>query len=356
MIDAIVENLVIESNNLFPNVLEFGNDNYFRLGRRQVSNKNENKVMVAASGIQCDLKDVAYYVKKKQGFPSITDKGVMDVFMGGEGFSFKLAARNAQTKDRANFVVVDNVVVSVKNLNIKLKQSNHKLLFNIAKPLLLRVMRPVIQKALEKEIKNNFEKLDSFLYDIYQDAQKAAKAAQNDPENAQSIWSQYLQAYNRKMTARKEKAKDKVSNTTTNVAMTKQDSIFKNISLPGGISTKATEFNELAAKGEKWESPVFGIGASKESSDIPSLTPIGRKPHSTAQGMVRGGNHPTSGQNSSTGMGSGTGSTGGATSGFSNQVDQAFDTKGNPVDAVPTTNGTAATGGATTYYDGVTQR
>ena len=34
-------------------------------------------------------------VKKKQGFPSLSDKGVMDVFLGGEGFSFKLAARTA---------------------------------------------------------------------------------------------------------------------------------------------------------------------------------------------------------------------------------------------------------------------
>lgn len=214
MIDAIVENLVIESDNLFPNVLEFGNDNYFRLGRRQVSNKNENKVMIAASGVQCDLKDVAYYVKKKQGFPSLTDKGVMDVFMGGEGFSFKLAARNAQPKDRTHFVAIDNVTVSVKNLNIKLKQSNHKLLFNIAKPLLLKVMRPVIQKVIEKQIKDNFEKMDAYLYSIYQDVQRAAKESQNDPDNAQGIFSQYLSAYQRKLTAQKQKAQEKASNTT----------------------------------------------------------------------------------------------------------------------------------------------
>jgi hypothetical protein len=213
-IDAIVENLVIESDNLFPNVLEFGNDNYFRLGRRQVSNKNEHKVMIAASGIQMDLKDVAYYVKKKQGFPSVTDKGVMDVVLGGEGFSFKLAARTAQPKDRTHFVTVDTVTVSVKNLSIKLKQSNHKLLFNIAKPLLLRVMKPVITKVLEKQIRDNFEKLDAFAWDIYQDVQKAAKQAQNDPDNTQGIFQQYLQAYQRKITAQKNKVQEKASKTT----------------------------------------------------------------------------------------------------------------------------------------------
>jgi Family of unknown function (DUF5923)/Protein of unknown function (DUF4449) len=214
MVDAVIENLVIESDNLFPNIVEFGSDNYFRLGRRQVSNKHEHKVMIAASGIQMDLRDVAYYVKKKQGFPSLTDKGVMDVFLGGEGFSFKLAARTAQSKDRTHFVSVDKVTVNVKHLNIKIKQSNHKLLFNIAKPLLLRVMKPVITKAIENQIRENFEKLDAFMYDIYQDVQRASKQAQNDPENADSIFQQYLQAYRRKITAQKDKVQEKVSKTT----------------------------------------------------------------------------------------------------------------------------------------------
>jgi hypothetical protein len=214
MIDAIVENLVIESDNLFPNVVEFGNDNYFRLGRRQVSSTNQHKIMIAASGIQMDLRDVAFYVKKKQGFPSLTDKGVMDVLLGGEGFSFRLAARTAQSKDRTHFVAVDTVSVNVKNLDIKLKQSNHKLLFNIVKPLLLKVMKPVVTKALEKQIRDNFEKLDAFAWDIYQDAQRAAKQAQNDPDNTDSIFSQYLQAYKRKLTAQKNKVQEKASKTT----------------------------------------------------------------------------------------------------------------------------------------------
>ena len=163
--------------------------------------------------------------------------------------------------------------------------------------------------------------------------------------------------------------------------MTKQDSIFPNVSLPGGISTKATEFRELAAKGDKWESPVFGIGSAKESSDVPKLTQISRKPHTTAGGTVKGGNHPGSaaesggyssgttedmssgmGSGMNSGMGSGTGNEYGSkttdpvgsdaptgTSGFSNQVDQAFDNKG----TAPTTNGTTS-GGTASYYSNVT--
>jgi len=358
MVDVVVENLVIESNNLFPNVMEFGSDNYFRLGRRQVSNKHDNKVMISASGIQCDLRDVAYYIKKKQGFPSITDKGVMDIILGGEGFSFKIAARNAHKKDRTKFVVVDKVDVQVKNLQIKIKQSNHKLLFGIAKPLLLKVMRPAIQKVIEKQIRDAFEQGDAYAWSIHQEAQKGIKAAQNDPENAPAIYSHYVNAIKSRATAKKEKAEQMAKNTQVNMAVTKDDSIFKNISLPGGISTKATEYQQLAAKGDKWESPVFSIGSAKESSDIPKLAQVTRKPHTTAQSGLRGGN---TGANTGA-YGSNTGAYGGnAGAGLSNQMDRAFETnnpvgatRGLPVGGV-SNGGAHPTGTTGTYYDGVTK-
>jgi len=78
------------------------------------------------------------------------------------------------------------------------------------------------------------------------------------------------------------------------VAVTQQDSMFKSISLPGGISSKATEYKELAAKGDKWESPVFSIGSGRESSDLPKVSPITRKHHDVRQGGLRDMNGSTS--------------------------------------------------------------
>nr|POE76723.1 uncharacterized protein c32a11.02c [Quercus suber] len=143
MVDAVIENLVIEGDNLAPNVAEFGSDNYWRWGRKGNASKNKNKVMLAVSGIQMDLRDVSYYIKKKEGFPGITDKGVMDIFLGGTGLSFKVAMETADKTDRHHFFKINTVSVDIKNMSIKMKQSNHKLLFNLFKPLLMRVMKPV---------------------------------------------------------------------------------------------------------------------------------------------------------------------------------------------------------------------
>lgn len=304
MIDAVVENLVLEGDNLAPNVMEFGSDNYWRWGRRQISNKNKNKIMLSVSGIQCDLRDVAYYVKKKTGFPSVTDKGVMDIILSGTGLSFKAALETADKTDNAHFFKVNTVDVNVKGMNIIVKQSNHKLLFKMFKPILLKVMTPVIQKVVEKQVRDNIHQLDGFAYQIHKEAKRAQAEAQRnpDPENVQNMYQRYWNAAQQRMMAGKEKTKEASADKQVNVAMTQHDSLFPNIKLPGGISTKATEYKNLAAQGDRWESPVFGIGSAKETSSFPKLGQVTRKSRHGGGSSSSGVGSST--RNNTTGLGS----------------------------------------------------
>ncbi|KAL2860733.1 uncharacterized protein BJX67DRAFT_386370 [Aspergillus lucknowensis] len=288
MVDVVVENLVIESDNLMPNVVEFGSDNYFRWGRKKISNKKDNKMMISVSGIQADLRDVSYYIKKKQGFPSITDTGVMDIFLGGEGFSFKIAASTAQKKDRQNFVKLDKVNVKLDQIDIKLKKSKHKVLFTIFKPLLFRIVRPVIQKVLEKQIRDAFTKGDAFAYDVHTEAKRVKGYVQENPEDAPNVYNRYMNAFRAKMEEGRRKTEQAAKrDTKVQTTTTLDGSLFPDIKLPGGITTKATEYDELAKKGERWESPIFTIGSASESTNIPKPDDITRKPHTTAEGKLR---------------------------------------------------------------------
>lgn len=319
MVDLIVENLIVESDNLAPNVFEFASDNHWKWGRKAFNkSSNKNKVMVAVSGIQMDLRDVSFYVNRKQGFPKIKDQGLCDIYLGGEGFSFKLKMETADDSktDPTHFFKISDVKVEIKNFNIKLKKSSHKLLFAIGKPILLKVLRPALQKALEAAIKQKAKELDGIAYDIHREATKAKRDAKNnpDPENIKNMYQHYWSAANRKMTQakqKKEKAQEKMEDKKFNMAMTKQDSIFPNIDLPSGISTKATEYKDLAAKGDRWESPVFSIGSAKESSNIPKAPAVTRKHHSVASRTV----DPNTGAH--IGSGSGLGNTSGVNSGYS---------------------------------------
>merc|ERR1712225_93240 len=256
MMDAVIENLVIESDNLMPNVLEIANDNYFRWGRKKVA----------------------------------------------------------------------KVDVDVKNFNIKLKQSKHKVLFAIGKPMMLKVMRPALQKALEKVIKDKFNEFDAMAYKVKVEADRAIEEAKEDPENAPNIYQRYVNAPQKQILQGKQKAEAVAADKKVNVAMTQHDSIFPNIKLPGGISSKATEYKELGQKGDTWHSPIFKLGSASASTDVPKAPNVTRKEHSVTSGGVRGpqnvGNtgsttnqlHDPSAQAAGTSTGSS----------FGNQVDQAL--------------------------------
>ncbi|OJD27337.1 hypothetical protein ACJ73_01271 [Blastomyces percursus] len=283
MADVVVENLVLESDNLLPNVVELSSDNYWRWGRKRIGSKHTNKVMVAATGIQTDWRDVSYYIKKKTGFPGITDIGVMDIMMGGEGFNFKVSGSTSDSAD--SLFKPEKISVHVNNLQIKLKKSNHKILFTLFKPLLYSAVRPAVEKVLEKQIRDSFVRGDQLAFAVHNEAQRTWKAARNDPQQSHTIYSYYVDALRKQvmdMRKRTEEKKEtaKKRDTEVNLAVTEPSALFKNIKLPGGISSKATAYQELAAKGDRWESPVFSIGDATQSTSLPKLAAITRKTRS----------------------------------------------------------------------------
>lgn len=214
MLDAVVENLVVESENLMPNILEIRADTFFRFGRKKINNRAVHGFSIHASQIQCDLKDVAYYIKKKQGFPSITDTGVMDLFLGGQGLTFDMKLATATAKDRSRIFTVQNVTVKVKNLNIVLKKSNHKTLFNFFKPLLMGVVKPAIAKAAEVQIRKSFDQLDEQMWLVQKEYNKAKEAAKDQPpEETANMLKMYINAIEKRITTLKEEAQKKTSNT-----------------------------------------------------------------------------------------------------------------------------------------------
>ncbi|KAG9228382.1 hypothetical protein BJ875DRAFT_477613 [Amylocarpus encephaloides] len=357
--DAVIENLVVESDNLMPNIFELANDNYFRWGRKKISNNNHNSIMLSVSGIQMDLRDVSYYVKRKQGTLKVSDLGVADIYLGGQGFSFKVKLSTADDKDRQNFFKVDKVDVEVKNFDIKLKQSKHKLLFGLFKPLMLKVMRPALQKAFEKIIKDKVHELDSMAYQVKLEADRAAKEVKENPENAPNIYQRYVSAVQKKILQGQKKAEDVKKNTTVNMAMTQNDSIFPDLKLPGGISSKATEYKDLALKGNSWETPVFALGSAKASTDIPKAVDPTRKSHRVTQGGVRGpsmtnqlhdpsayaGGMSGAGTSNTLSADSTAGNQNSAITGFGSQVDQAFGQNSTVTPVSTTGASTSATNG-----------
>ncbi|KAK7737810.1 hypothetical protein SLS53_006430 [Cytospora paraplurivora] len=320
-VDAVIENLVLESDNFTPNLLEIHGENHLRWGRKKVSSKKKHSFEVKVSGVQMDLRDVSYYVKKKEGFPSITDQGILDIILAGEGFGFTLKLSSADKHDSQNFFKIDKVDVNIEHMKIKVKKSKHKLLFSLFKGVALKALRPAIQKAAEKAIRDNFNKIDRLLKQVKVEADRALEETKSNPEEAPNVYKRYAEALQKQLLQGKKKAQEVTADKKVNYAVTKEDSMFPNIHLPGGISSKATEYKELARKGEKWESPVFSIGSAKKSTDIPPAPKVTRKPHTTSattNGSSRANGSANYGSSTSGGANYSGADYGGATTGGAN--------------------------------------
>jgi len=276
--DAIVENLVIEATNFFPTNLEVHTDQVHRFRLHKYTDNVHKQIWtIKMSEIQADLKDVAYYIKRKEGFPKITDKGVADFYVGGSGLSAELRVALNDAKGSNNVFKVISCRVKASNLKVHLKQSDYKFLFNIFSGTLLKIMMPVVEKIVSKKIRDTFNQFDSVLYEIQKNVQSTKQHIIDHPEDAQNVFQQYYDAFREYLAEAQSKAEKTKKETTANVAITKQDSIFKDISLPGGISTRATKYKELAKEGETWHSKLFDIGDSDTVTKLPEPKPIRRK-------------------------------------------------------------------------------
>jgi len=62
---------------------------YFRWGRKKVASKSKHAFEIKVAGIQCDLRDVSYHVRRKKGFPSsMSNSGTSPPLPTGAGLSY----------------------------------------------------------------------------------------------------------------------------------------------------------------------------------------------------------------------------------------------------------------------------
>ncbi|CAH7690415.1 hypothetical protein BY996DRAFT_8551141 [Phakopsora pachyrhizi] len=164
-LDLVIENLTLEGQNLLPNVVELEIRNYFKLSAyEKISNANKHSFWISFNQVQADLRDVAFYVHKKSGFPKIKDSGLADVVISGDGVSGKVHIESSEARDRV-FAVKD-VKIKVNKLSFGIRDTKHNFLYSTLKPLAQSLVKKQIAKAIEDGIRSSLAQLDAQLVDI----------------------------------------------------------------------------------------------------------------------------------------------------------------------------------------------
>jgi hypothetical protein len=162
-LDLVIENLTLSGKNLLPNIFEMSARNYFRFSPYSVFNDHaEHEVELTFSQIQADIRDVAFYFRKKTGLPKLRDSGLADFTLGGEGVNVTVKLVSS-SKDHTSVFKVKSVHAKVASLKFSIRDSKHDLLYKTLKPLATRLVKRQIQKAIEDGVRTGLEYVDGQL-------------------------------------------------------------------------------------------------------------------------------------------------------------------------------------------------
>lgn len=103
-------------------------------------------------------------IKKKTGFPRLTDSGYADVFIGGKGISGKVHVESTGRKHHA-FRVVETKI-KIDKLKFAVRDAKHATLINMLRPLATGLIKTAVSKAMEAAIRAGLEQVDSQLSDL----------------------------------------------------------------------------------------------------------------------------------------------------------------------------------------------
>jgi hypothetical protein len=250
-LDLVVENLALTGRNLFPNFVSFEAQNYMKFSPyNTLEDKSHHEFTLTLGQMQADMRDVAFFYRKKTGIPKLSDSGLADVLLGGEGLTATIHLSSAD-KDRSSVFKVKNVVVKVDTLKFSIRDSKHDFLYKTLKPLATGLVKKQIQKAIADAIQTGMEYIDGQLVTV-RDRMESAKVTEGESR------TQVLQdMFKRK----KDEASLKTAESKSQfkVVSKKRDSMLASEGHPAGWVNRTDEKAVLAGQGNDWHSPAFDI-------------------------------------------------------------------------------------------------
>ncbi|BGP33691.1 hypothetical protein JCM10296v2_005495 [Rhodotorula toruloides] len=266
-VDLVIENLTLETANLLPNIFEIEARNYWKLSPYDnLGDVSKHAFWISFSQVQCDLKDVAFYIKKKTGFPRLTDSGYADVFIGGKGISGKVHVESTGRKHHA-FKVVETKI-KIDKLKFAVRDAKHSTLINMLRPLATGLIKTAVSKAMEAAIRAGLEQVDNQLSDL---SERLEDASNQEGTNKIDALKQSFRDKKVEGQEKKEKAKAAAPDGQFAITLDPKDKLV-NWSAPDSIVDKVANQQQKARKtGEiGWESPAFSIVGPGSTSNARS--------------------------------------------------------------------------------------
>lgn len=250
-IDLVIENLALSAKNILPNHVTVDAHNHMKLSAyKNIKDETHHEFRLTLGQIQADMRDVAFYFRKKTGTPKLTDSGIADVLLGGEGLTVTVHLTSAE-KDRSSVFKIKDIQTSIHTLKFSIRDSKHDTLYKMLGPLATGLVKKQLQKAISGAVRTALEYVDGQLVGV-RDQMAEAKASED--KGRRDVLRQQLQQ--RKQEANEAKGKKEERGAQFKVVTQPGDKIIPE-GHPDGWLNRTQERVETASKGHEWRSEAY---------------------------------------------------------------------------------------------------
>ncbi|KAF8122468.1 hypothetical protein EV363DRAFT_1274680 [Boletus edulis] len=244
-LDLVLENLTLQGRNLFPNIVTLVAHNYLKFSPySSISDEDRHEFTFTFAQIQADMRDVAFFFRKKTGFPKVVDSGMADVIIGGTGLTAVVQLVSAG-KDRSSVFKVKDVHVKVGSLKFSIRESKHDLLYKTMKPIATGLVKRQIKKAIAGAIRTGMEYVDGQLVSV-RDHMEETKS--KDEMHHTQVLHELFKRPKEEHSIRSSESKSQFK-----LVSSKRSSII-DTGHPSGWVSRISESEEKASTGKDWRS------------------------------------------------------------------------------------------------------
>ncbi|KAL1945663.1 hypothetical protein VTO73DRAFT_1665 [Trametes versicolor] len=252
-VDLVIENLALSGKNLFPNLIEMEARNFAKLSAyKNIKDEFHHEFTLTLGQVQADMRDVAFYFRKKTGTPKLTDSGLADILLGGSGLTTTVHLVSAD-KDRSSVFKVKDVTTNIHTLKFSIRDSKHDTLYKIFGPLATGLVKKQLQNAVGQAVRTALEYVDGQLVAV---RDQMAQARASEDVDRRDVLRQQLTA--RKQEADAAKAKKEARGAQFKVVTSPGDKIL-DAGHPDGWVNRTQERVQAAKTGEEWRSEAYSV-------------------------------------------------------------------------------------------------
>jgi uncharacterized NAD-dependent epimerase/dehydratase family protein len=163
--DYRIENMVMNGTDILPDFFDLKLVNNFSMGSKQTGERAFAKLKLRANNMRVMFNDMSYFYRRKK-MPKLEDHGIADVGILGSGLNIKITWR-LYSKNNVISLELTRVKVFIDKLDIKVKQSQHKLINKLALKIFGGAIKRRVSAAIVEKIRDTLNPINNQLNDFF---------------------------------------------------------------------------------------------------------------------------------------------------------------------------------------------